>query len=655
VSRKPLFVRSPLLAIAALIVAATSGGVVVHVAGLPPPAVGTVGEDGPAADAALNNAEDVAVAPNGDVYIADYNSARLLRIRDGILTVAYRGDFTADENDFAGVAVAADGTVFFTTGEAVMSISSEGTIAEVLAEEQGSQVYGPKLAVGPDGALYVAGGRRPRLDRIEADGSTTLIAGSDEPATEAGLGDGGPATDARFLSISDLAIDSSGAIFIADEGFGDIRRIGPDGVISTVFGDGTVPFTEAVDGDIAADIDYGSAEIGVAVDSSDRLYVIPRLVGKVWVIDQGVITTVLGGGTNPGTGFPPLETQLSAPFRIALTNDGDVLVLVEDGRYLYQSSGAVGVGSLIDSVPSPTQINLDPVVVAASVALAAGMLFLVPFPAEIFNNTMVEHHDQIRAWFRRRKGDETPAIWHKPWVLLLGLIAMALLYGFLDPDFGVNGASVPTFLGLLIGVLVTTVGFALPTMIMRRRRTEERGILRVLPVALLVGVGCVVLSRLIGFLPGYLYGVALGLVFAAEVGEDAEAREVTISAVVILALALGAWFGLGAVRSSESGTFSDVVQAALAMTTVSAFEALVFGLLPIHGMPGRVLFKQRRWLWAVVWGVSVLAFFHVLVNPQSGYLVDTAIVPVATTYGLLAFFTLISLGLWAWFRRQERT
>ena len=632
--------------------AATSGGVVVHIAGLPPPAVGTVGEDGPAADAALNNAEDVAVAPNGDIYIADYNSARLLRIRDGILTVAYRGDFSADENDFSGVAVAEDGTVYFTTGEAVMSISPEGTIAQVVAEEAGSQVYGPKLAVGPDGALYVAGGRLPRLDRVEEDGTATLVAGSDETATEPGVGDGGPASDARFGSISDLAIDSSGAIFIADEAFGDVRRIGPDGVVSTVFGGGAIPFTEAVDGDAAADIDYGSAELGVAVDSADRLYVIPRLVGKVWVIDQGVITTVLGGGTNPGTGFPPLETQLSAPTRIALTNEDELLILVEDGRYLYQSAGAAEVGSLVGSVPSPDAINLDPVVVAASVALTAGLLFLVPFPAEIFNNTLVDHHDQIRSWFRRKK--EGGGLWQKPWALILGLIAMALLYGFLDPGFGLNSASIPIFGGLLIGVLITTIGFAVPTLVLRRARTKERGGLRVLPVALMVGVGCVLLSRLIGFLPGYLYGVALGLVFAVEVGDEVAAKEVTATSVVILAIALTAWFGLGAARSAGTGPMSGLVQAALAMTTVSAFEALVFGLLPIHGMPGRVLFEQRRWVWVAIWGVSVLAFFHVLVNPQSGYLVNTALVPVATTYGLLAFFTLVSLGLWGWFRRADR-
>ena len=154
----------------------------VEVAGVEPPVTGTVGEDGPATEAALNSAEDVAVAPNGDIYIADYNSSRLLRIRDGILTVAYRGDFSAGENDFAGVAVGGDGTVYFTTGLAVMSLTPDGIVAEVMRSDPGFQVFGPKLAIGPDGVLYQAGGSLPRLDRIGDDGSATLIAGSDEPA-----------------------------------------------------------------------------------------------------------------------------------------------------------------------------------------------------------------------------------------------------------------------------------------------------------------------------------------------------------------------------------------------------------------------------------------------------------------------------------------
>jgi hypothetical protein len=122
---------------------------------------------------------------------------------------------------------------------------------------------------------------------------------------------------------------------------------------------------------------------------------------------------------------------------------------------------------------------------------------------------------------------------------------------------------------------------------------------------------------------------------------------------VLGVIAFAAWFGLGAVRSG-SGGLTDIVEAALAMITVAAFEALVFGLLPIPGMPGKVLFSRRRWLWLVIWGIAVLAFFHVLINPRSGYLVDNALVPTVTTYALLGLFTLVSIGLWAWFRRSDR-
>lgn len=636
-----------------LIAAAATAEVVVLVAGVPPPATGTVGENGPATEAALNNADDVAVAPNGDIYIADYNSARLLRIRDGILTVAYRGDNREVENDFSGLAIASDGTVFFTTGRAVLALAPDGTITQVLATDPGAQVFNPELAVGPDDILYMAGGRIPRIDRVEADGSTTLIAGADEPALEAGVGDRGQAIDARFGRITSIAVDSTGAIFLSDTDFGDIRRIAPNGLITTIFGAGPIPFPQAIDGTRAVDIEYGSADIEVSIDASDRPFVVPRLAGRVWMIEEGAVVTVAGGGANRGPGFPPLETLLQSPVQVAFTPEDDILILVEDGRFLFRIGG-VSTAVLIGSVPAPAEINLDPLVVAVSLGLTAGMLFLIPFPAEFFNTTLAEHYQEIRKWFRPRTADRPRRFWETRWGLVLGVIVMALLYGFLDPGFGFNEASVATFGGLLVGVVLTTLGFVLPTRILRRVRNGDWGTLRALPIALLLGVGCVILSRLVGFVPGYLYGMVLALVFSHEVGEKEETNEVTVASISLLLIALASWLGLGAVRGGGEASWSLLVEAALAMSVVAAFEGLVFGLLPVRGMPGRVLFQRRRWVWAAIWGLAVLAFFHVLVNPQSGYLVDTAVVPVATTFGMLALFALASFGLSFWFRRPGK-
>ncbi len=643
--RRPLRFRAP-LTLGLLLLAAASSGVVVTVAGLPAPAVGTVGEGGPAAQAALNNAEDVEVAPNGDIYIADRNTQRLLRIRDGILEVAHRGNFGAGENDYSAVALADDGTVYFTNGQAVLSLAVDGTVSELSPLPQPGQANAPKLALVADG-LLVAQGRIPRIDLIAPDGSVSVFAGSDTPATGAGEGDGGAPAGARFGSIADITVDSSGNVFIADDLFGDVRQISPDGVVSTVFGNGTVPVNDVADGTRAVDVDYRSAEIGVGVDNHDRLYIVPRLGGRVFQVNGGLITTVAGGGPNPGDGSDPLDTQLQAPFRIAFSGD-DLLILVEDGRFLLLAPGVAAAGGLVASVPSPTEINLDPIVVATSIVLSAGMLFLVPFPAELFNNTLAEHHDEIRAWFGRKGRGEGP--WMRWWAITAGLVAMAVLCGFLDPGFIIGADSLPTFLGLLAGVIATTFGFLLPSMVMRRVKAGEMGRLRLLPLAMVVAVVCVLVSRLVGFLPGYLYGVALGLVFATTVDEPDEANEVTVSSLVLVIIAVGSWFGLGAVRGGDQSAWSGVVEAALAMITVAAFEGLVFGLLPVHGMPGRILFRSRRVVWVVIWGLSVLAFFHILVNPQSGYLVDTALVPTVTTYALLAVFALVSVGLWWRFR-----
>jgi hypothetical protein len=57
--------------------------------------------------------------------------------------------------------------------------------------------------------------------------------------------------------------------------------------------------------------------------------------------------------------------------------------------------------SLVSSVPDPTQITLDPIVVAQSVALTAGVIVLVPFPSALFNNTLEENYAEVMGWLAR--------------------------------------------------------------------------------------------------------------------------------------------------------------------------------------------------------------------------------------------------------------
>jgi len=171
--------------------------------------------------------------------------------------------------------------------------------------------------------------------------------------------------------------------------------------------------------------------------------------------------------------------------------------------------------SLVGSVPDPLHITLDPVVVAQSVAITAGVIVLVPFPSALFNNTLEENYAEVMGWLarisaaanrlwnrfldwiRRQKAQRTkPAIdespthplsagplpptvapttaavadpWRSP-IRIGGFILLtALLYAFLDPTFGLSLSSLAELAGLAVGLFVVMLAWGLPLSIMSRR------------------------------------------------------------------------------------------------------------------------------------------------------------------------------------------
>src|SRR5205814_1640114 len=104
-----------------------------------------------------------------------------------------------------------------------------------------AQLDRPKgLAVDDAGHLNIAEFGNHRVRMIGPDGTIHTVAGGGSPAD--GLGDGGLATDARLNTLSRLALDGAGNLFIADQNARRIRRVGPVGIISTVAGTGVAGF-----------------------------------------------------------------------------------------------------------------------------------------------------------------------------------------------------------------------------------------------------------------------------------------------------------------------------------------------------------------------------------------------------------------------------
>ena len=236
--------------------------------------------------------------------------------------------------------------------------------------------------------------------------------------------------------------------------------------------------------------------------------------------------------------------------------------------------------------------------------------------------------------------------------LAIALAITALISSFLSPNLGLTEASLATYVGFLVALVVVLVSFEVPAILEHRRVTGEVGRLRVLPWALVVAALFVLVSRLSSLQPGYLWGVVLGVVFLRTDTSADEGREQAAGALWTLIVAVVAWLGLTAIRTSGTDPtfFNIAAQTALAAIVVSALEAVAFGMMPFRFMPGVAVYRWNRLVWAVLFGASLFAFFHLLIGPTSGYLSNLTGPAWLAALGVFAAFGIFTILFWAWFR-----
>ncbi len=183
------------------------------------------------------------------------------------------------------------------------------------------------ITVAPDGALVVADTSNHRIRRIAADGTATTLAGTGAFGYRPG-DDGGPATSARLSSPQAVAAFEDGAgqpvVVFADTSANRIRRIAPDGTITTIAGGGS-----ALGDDGPATAARLSLPRGVAVAPDGTIYVADTGQHRVRMIGtDGRITTVAGTGSAgfSGDGGRAALAQLRGPQGLAVSPTGDLLI-----------------------------------------------------------------------------------------------------------------------------------------------------------------------------------------------------------------------------------------------------------------------------------------------------------------------------------------
>jgi sugar lactone lactonase YvrE len=168
-----------------------------------------------------------------------------------------------------------------------------------------------------------------RVRKVGPDGVVTTVAGTGEPGFS---GDGGPATSAQLNNPSSgLALDEEGNLFVADLFNSRIRRIATDGTITTVAG-GDPP--ELGDGGQATAATL-TLPGGVAVDADGNLIIADHEGNRIRKVDgEGVITTIAGTGEAAfgGDGGPAVKARLNNLADVSIDAMGNIYVPDRDNQ-----------------------------------------------------------------------------------------------------------------------------------------------------------------------------------------------------------------------------------------------------------------------------------------------------------------------------------
>lgn len=196
---------------------------------------------------------------------------------------------------------------------------------------------------GPDGAIWFCEHNGHRIRRVAPDGTISTVAGT---GTRGYSGDGGPATAAALDLPHELRFDAAGNIFIADTGNNAVRRIDAKTGVITTFAGGKDKRGYAGDGGPAAAAELNGPH-SIQFDRAGTLYICDVGNHVIRTVDPktGLITTFAGTG-KPGPtadGAPIAGTPLNNPRSLDVDRDGNPWLVTREGNQVLKFDVKAGV------------------------------------------------------------------------------------------------------------------------------------------------------------------------------------------------------------------------------------------------------------------------------------------------------------------------
>ncbi len=256
------------------------------------------------------------------------------------LTVDKQGNFYIWDGQSAKIRkVNAAGIITTVAGNGSAGYTGDGGPATSASLFANGSVSG--LAVDDAGNLYIGDGENHVVRRVSTSGIITTVAGTGAPGF---LGDGGPATKAQLDFPAGIALDSAGNLYIADASNNRVRKVNPAGIITTYAGNGNVAYSG--DG-VAATTTAVDRPEGVAVDSTGNLYISETSDSRIRKVDASGIITTVAGQTKKTSGFsgdggPATAATLAGPIGMVVDHSGN-LYFADNGNSRIRKVNAAGI------------------------------------------------------------------------------------------------------------------------------------------------------------------------------------------------------------------------------------------------------------------------------------------------------------------------
>jgi hypothetical protein len=290
--------------------------------------IGFSGDGGQATSAQFYFLNAVALDGAGNTYICDRVNKRVRKVNTSGIISTFAGNGTENVGRAPGPATSialvnptgivtdSSNNVYIADSYSVFKVDTTGYMTLFAGRGtggDGGQAVGAALstptalAIDRLGNIYIAENDKYRVRKVAPNGIISTVAGNGQGGYS---GDGGPATSAALFPPQALAVDSVGNLYIGENA--RVRKVNTSGIISTYAGTGSIGYN----GD---NIPSNTAQLwgvsGLAVDSKNNLYISDEQNNRVRKVVNGLITSFAGNGNYgfSGDGQPAAQARIAAP------------------------------------------------------------------------------------------------------------------------------------------------------------------------------------------------------------------------------------------------------------------------------------------------------------------------------------------------------